>query len=106
MRLNKAEIEQELEVLNMRLGLGQYADKFAALALLAKLVESNYSMSPMGQGEVFILFKEHYGFAPKKILDIYMDFIATLPTDVEISISKREDELWIEVENELVAIEI
>lgn len=106
MRLNKAEIEQGLEVLNMRLGLGQYTDKFAALALLAKLVESNYSMSPMGQGEVFILFKEHYGFAPKKILDIYMDFIATLPTDAEVSISKHEDELWIEVENELVAIEI
>ena len=106
MRLNKAEIEQELEVLNMRLGLGQYTDKFAAYALLAKLAESNYSMTPMGQGEVFILFKEHYGFAPKRILDAYMDFIATLPTDVTISISKREDELWFETEDELVSVMI
>jgi hypothetical protein len=60
----------------------------------------------MGQGEVYILFKEHYGFAPKRILDVYMDFVSTLPTDVEISISKREDELWIEVENELVTVMI
>lgn len=106
MRLNEQEIRDNLNIMNFRLGLGEYADKFAALALLAKLVESNYTMTPMGQGEVFILFKEHYGFAPKKILDIYMDFIATLPTDAEVSISKHEDELWIEVENELVTIEI
>jgi hypothetical protein len=106
MRLNEQEIRDNLEVMNYRLGLGEYSDKFAAFALLAKLVESNYSISPMDQGEVFILFKEHYGFAPKSILDIYMDFIATLPTDVEVSISKREDELWIETEDELVAIEI
>lgn len=106
MRLNEQEIRDNLEVMNYRLGLGEYADKFAAYALLAKLVESNYSMSPMGQGEVFILFKEHYGFAPKRILDAYMDFIATLPTDVIISISKREDELWFETEDELVSVMI
>ena len=106
MRLNKAEIEQELEVLNMRLGLGQYADKFAAYSLLAKLIESNFTMNPMSQGELFILFKESYGYGPKNILDVYMDFVSTLPTDAEVSISKKEDELWIEVENELVTIEI
>lgn len=106
MRLNKQEILDNLEILNMRLGLGQYADKFAAYALLAKLIESNYTMTPMGQGEVYILFKEHYGFAPKRILDVYMDFVSTLPTDVEVSIAKKEDELYFEVENELVTIEI
>ena len=106
MRLNEQEIRDNLEVMNFRLGLGEYADKYAAYALLAKLVESNYSMSPMGQGEVFILFKEHYGFAPKRILDVYMDFIATLPTDIEVSISKREDELWFETEDELVSVMI
>lgn len=106
MRLNKQEILDNLEILNMRLGLGQYADKFAAYALLAKLIESNYTMTPMGQGEVYILFKEHYGFAPKRILDVYTDFIATLPTDVEVSIAKKEDELYFETENELVTIEI
>jgi hypothetical protein len=106
MRLNKQEILDNLEILNMRLGLGQYADKFAAYALLAKLIESNYTMTPMGQGEVYILFKEHYGFAPKRILDVYMDFVSTLPTDIEVSIAKKEDELYFEVENELVAIEI
>ena len=106
MRLNKAEIEQELEVLNMRLGLGQYADKFAAYALLEKLIKSNFTMNPMSQGELFILFKESYGYGPKNILDVYMDFVSTLPTDAEVSISKKEDELWIEVENELVTIEI
>ena len=106
MRLNKETIMDNLNIMNYRLGLGEYADKFAAYALLAKLIESNYTMTPMGQGEVYILFKEHYGFAPKRILDVYMDFISTLPTDVEVSITDKEDELWIEVENELVAIEI
>lgn len=106
MRLNKQEIEQGLEILNIRLGLGQYADKFAAYSLLAKLIASNYTMTPMQQNELYILYKEAYGFAPKAILDVYMDFISTLPTDVEVSISKKEDELWIEVENELVTIEI
>ena len=106
MRLNKAEIEQDLEILNMRLGLGQYTDKFAAYALLEKLIKSNFTMNPMSQGELFILFKEHYGFAPKKILDIYMDFIATLPTDVEISIAKKEDELYFETESESISIMI
>lgn len=106
MRLNKAEIEQGLEILNMRLGLGQYADKFAAYVLLAKLIESNFTMEPMTQGELYILYKEAYGFAPKRILDAYMDFVATLPTDIEVSISKKEDELWFETEDELVTIEI
>ena len=106
MKLNKAEIEQELEVLNMRLGLGQYTDKFAAYSLLAKLIASNFTMNPVPQNELYILFKESYGYGPKNILDVYMDFVATLPTDAEVSISKKEDELWIEVENELVAIEI
>lgn len=106
MRLNKQEILDNLEILNMRLGLGTYADKYAAYALLAKLIESNYTMTPMGQGEVYILFKEHYGFAPKRILDVYMDFIATLPTDIEVSIAKKEDELYFEVEGETIAIEI
>jgi hypothetical protein len=106
MRLNEQEIRDNLEVMNYRLGLGTYADKYAAYALLAKLIESNYTMTPMGQGEVYILFKEHYGFAPKRILDVYMDFVSTLPTDIEVSIAKKEDELYFEVENELVAIEI
>lgn len=106
MRLNEQEIRDNLEVMMFRLGLGEYADKFAALALLAKLVESNYTMSPMSQGELYILYKEAYGFAPKAILDIYTDFASTLPTDAEVSISKKEDELWIETENELVTIEI
>ena len=106
MRLNKAEIEQELEVLNMRLGLGEFADKFAAYALLEKLIKSNFTMNPMSENELYILFKEAYKYAPKSILDIYTDFIATLPTDVTISISKREDELWFETENELVSVMI
>ena len=106
MRVNKAEIEQGLEILNMRLGLGQYTDKFAAYTLLAKLIESNYTMNPMQQGELYILFKEHYGYAPKRILDVYMDFVATLPTDVEVSIAKKEDELYFETEDELVTIMI
>ena len=106
MRLNEQEIRDNLEVMNYRLGLGTYADKYAAYALLAKLIESNYTMTPMGQGELYILFKEHYGHAPKRILDVYMDFVATLPTDVEVSIAKKEDELYFEIEDELVAIEI
>lgn len=106
MRLNKETIMDNLNIMNYRLGLGQYADKYAAYALLAKLIESNYTMTPMGQGEVYILFKEHYGFAPKRILDVYMDFIATLPTDIEVSIAKKEDELYFEVEGETIAIEI
>ena len=106
MRLNKQEILENLEILNMRLGLGTYADKYAAYALLAKLIESNYTMTPMGQGEVYVLFKEHYGFAPKRILDVYTDFISTLPTDVEVSITDKEDELWIEVEDELITVTI
>ena len=106
MRLNKQEILDNLEIMNYRLGLGTYADKYAAYALLAKLIESNYTMTPMGQGEVYILFKEHYGFAPKRILDVYMDFVATLPTDVEVSITDKEDELWFETEDELVSVMI
>ena len=106
MRLNKQEILDNLEIMNYRLGLGTYADKYAAYALLERLIESNYTMTPMSQGEVYVLFKEHYGFAPKRILDVYMDFVATLPTDVEISIAKKEDELYFEVEGETVAIEI
>ena len=106
MRLNKQEILDNFEIMMFRLGLGTYADKYAAYALLAKLIESNYTMTPMGQGEVYILFKEHYGFAPRKILDVYMDFIATLPTDIEVSIAKKEDELYFETEDELVTIEI
>lgn len=106
MRLNKQEILDNLEIMMFRLGLGTYTDKYAAYALLAKLIESNYTMTPMGQGEVYVLFKEHYGFAPKRILDVYMDFVATLPTDIEVSIAKKEDELYFEVEGELVTIEI
>lgn len=106
MRLNKAEIEQGLEVLNMRLGLGQYTDKFAAYALLERYVNRMCTMTPMNQGELFILFKEAYGYGPKSILTIYEDFVATLPTDVEVSIAKKEDELYFEVEGETVAIEI
>ena len=106
MRVNEQEIRDNLEVMNYRLGLGEYADKYSAYALLAKLIESNYTMTPMGQGEVYILFKEHYGFAPKRILDVYMDFVATLPTDVEVSITDKEDELWFETEDELVSVMI
>ena len=106
MRLNKETIISDLEVMNFRLGLGEYTDKFAAYSLLAKLIESNFTMSPMTQGELFILFKEAYGYGPKSILNIYEDFISTLPTDAEVSISKKEDELWIETEDELVVIEI
>lgn len=106
MRLNKETIMDNLNIMNYRLGLGEFADKYAAYALLAKLIESNYTMNPMGQGEVYILFREHYGFAPKRILDVYMDFIATLPTDVEVSITDKEDELWFETEDELVSVMI
>lgn len=106
MRLNKAEIEQGLEILNIRLGLGQYTDKFAAYTLLARLIESNYTMSPMTENELYILFKEAYKYAPKRILDVYMDFVATLPTDIEVSIAKKEDELYFETEDELVTIMI
>lgn len=106
MRLNKQEILDNLEILNMRLGLGQYADKFAAYVLLEKLISSLYTMNPMSQGEMWILYKEAYGYCPKAILDIYTDFVATLPTDVEVSIAKKEDELYFEVEGETVAIEI
>ena len=106
MKLNEQEIRDNLEVMNYRLGLGEYADKYAAYTLLAKLIESNYTMNPMQQGELYILFKEHYGYAPKRILDVYMDFVATLPTDVEVSIAKKEDELYFETEDELVSIMI
>ena len=107
MRLNKAEIEQGLEVLLTRLGLvGPYADRFPAYALLEKLIESNFTMTPMNQGEMWVLFKEAYGYCPKAILDIYTDFIATLPTDAIVSIAKKEDELYFETEDELVTIMI
>lgn len=106
MRLNKANIEQELEVMLMRLGLGQYADRFPAYALLERYVNRMCTMTPMNQGELFILFKEAYGYGPKSILSIYEDFIATLPTDIEISIARKEDELYFEVEGETVTIEI
>ena len=107
MRLNKAEIEQGLEVMLARLGLaGQYTDKFAAFALLERFIASNFTMNPMTQSELYILFKESYGYCPKAILDIYMDFAATLPTDIEVSIAKKEDELYFETEKDLVTIEI
>ena len=107
MRLNKAEIEQGLEVMLARLGLaGQYADKFPAYVLLEKLAASNYTMAPMSENELYILFKEAYKYAPKNILCIYEDFISTLPTDIEISLTDKEDELWFEVEGELISVEI
>jgi hypothetical protein len=106
MRLNEQEILDNLEVMMFRLGLGTYADKFPAYALLERYVNRMCTMTPMNQGELFILFKEAYGFAPRKILDVYMDFIATLPTDIEVSIAKKEDELYFEVEGETIAIEI
>ncbi len=106
MRLNRTEILDNLETMITRLGLGAYTDKFAAFALLEKFIESNFTMNPMTQGELWILFKESYGYAPKAILDIYTDFASTLPTDAVVSITKKEDELWIETENELVTIEI
>lgn len=106
MRLNKETIMDNLNIMNYRLGLGTYADKFPAYVLLERLVASNYTMSPMTENELYILFKEAYKYAPRKILDVYMDFIATLPTDVEVSIAKKEDELYFEVEGETVVIEI
>lgn len=106
MRLNEQEILDNLEIMLMRLGLGQYADKFPAYVLLERYVDRMCTMTPMNQGELFILFKEAYGYGPKSILNIYEDFVATLPTDVEVSIAKKEDELYFETENELVTIEI
>ena len=106
MRLNKETIIDNLNIMNYRLGLGQYADKFPAYALLERFAASNYTMTPMNQGELWVLYKEAYGYCPKAILDIYTDFIATLPTDIEISIAKKEDELYFEVEGETVTIEI
>jgi hypothetical protein len=106
MRLNKQEILDNLEVMMFRLGLGTYADKFPAYALLERYVNRMCTMTPMNQGELFILFKEAYGYGPKSILTIYEDFIATLPTDIEVNIAKKEDELYFEVEGETVAIEI
>lgn len=106
MRLNKEIIMNDLQIMNFRLGLGEFADKFACYALLEKLIKSNFTMNPMSENELYILFKESYGFSPKNILDIYMDFVSTLSTDVEVSISKREDELWFETEDELVSVMI
>lgn len=106
MRLNEQEILDNLEVMMFRLGLGTYADKFPAYALLERYVNRMCTMTPMNQGELFVLFKEAYGYGPKSILSIYEDFIATLPTDIEVSIAKKEDELYFEVEGETVAIEI
>ena len=106
MRLNKETIMDNLNIMNYRLGLGTYADKFPAYALLERFAASNYTMTPMNQGELWVLYKEAYGYCPKAILDIYTDFIATLPTDIEISIAKKEDELYFEVEGETITIEI
>ena len=106
MRLNKETIMNDLQIMNFRLGLGEFADKFPAYVLLEKLAASNYTMAPMSENELYILFKEAYGYGPKSILNIYEDFVATLPTDVEISIAKKEDELYFETEDELVAIMI
>ena len=106
MRLNKEIIMNDLQIMNFRLGLGEFTDKFAAYALLEKLIKSNFTMNPMSENELYILFKESYGFSPKNILDIYMDFVSTLSTDIEVSISKREDELWFETEDELISVEI
>lgn len=107
MRLNQTEILDNLETMLTRLGLaGQYADKFPAFALLERYANKMCTMNPLSEGEMFVLFKESYKYAPKNILCIYEDFIATLPTDVEISIAKKEDELYFETENELVTIEI
>jgi hypothetical protein len=106
MRLNEQEIRDNLEVMNFRLGLGTYADKFPAFVLLERYVNRMCTMNPLSENELFVLFKEVYKFAPKNILCIYEDFIATLPTDIEVSIAKKEDELYFEVEGETVAIEI
>jgi hypothetical protein len=106
MRLNKQEILDNLDIMITRLGLGQYTDKFAAFVLLERYVNRMCTMTPMPRTELYILFKESYGYAPKAILDIYTDFASTLPTDAEISITDKEDELWIETEDELITIEI
>ena len=107
MRLNKQEVLDNLEVMLTRLGLvGPYADRFPAFALLERYVNKMCTMNPLSEGEMYVLFKEAYKYAPKNILCIYEDFISTLPTDVEISLTDKEDELWIEVENELVSVEI
>ena len=106
MRLNKQEVLDNLEVMLTRLGLGTYADKFAAFALLERYVNKMCTMNPLSEGEMYVLFKEAYKYAPKNILYIYEDFIATLPTDVKVSIAKKEDELYIEVEDELISVEI
>ena len=105
MRLDKQEILNDLQIMIARLGLEE-RDKFAAYALLEKFIASNFTMSPMTQGELWVLFKEAYGYCPKAILDIYTDFVSTLPTDVEVSIAKKEDELYFETEKDLVTIEI
>ena len=107
MRLNEQEIRDSLEVMLTRLGLlGQYTDRFPALALLERYVNKMCTMNPLSEGEMYVLFKEAYSYAPKNILCIYEDFIATLPTDVKVSIAKKEDELYIEVEDELISVEI
>ena len=106
MRLNREIILNDLDTMLIRLGLGQYADKFPAFALLERYVNKMCTMNPLSEGEMCVLYKESYGYCPKNILCIYEDFISTLPTDVEISLTDKEDELWIEVENELVSVEI
>ena len=106
MRLNKETIMNDLQIMNFRLGLGEFADKFPAYVLLEKLAASNYTMAPMSENELYVLFKEAYKYAPKNILCIYEDFISTLPTDVEISIAKKEDELYFETESESISIMI
>lgn len=106
MRLNRIEILENLETMMLRLGIGEFTDRFAAYVLLEKLVASNYTMKPMSENELTILFKEAYKYAPRKILDIYMDFVSTLPTDVEISIAKKEDELYFETGSESISIMI
>jgi hypothetical protein len=106
MRLNRTEVLDNLEIMLMRLGLGTYADRFPAFALLERYVNKMCTMNPLSEGEMYVLFKEAYKYAPKNILYIYEDFIATLPTDVKVSIAKKEDELYIEVEDELISVEI
>ena len=107
MRLNKQEVLDNWEVMLTRLGLvGPYADRFPAFALLERYVNKMCTMNPLSEGEMYVLFKEAYSYAPKNILCIYEDFIATLPTDIEISLAKKEDELFFEVENELISVEI
>lgn len=107
MRLNEQEIRDNLEVMITRLGLlGQYVDRFPAYVLLERYVNRMCTMNPLSENELFVLFKEVYKFAPKNILCIYEDFISTLPTDIEVSITDKEDELWFETEDELVSVMI